>query len=412
MMLPWIIWVLSALFVVLNYVQQVFPNIIAPELGAAFHANETVLGSIASAYFYAYAFLQIPVGLIIDRFGTRRSLVPAVLVAGTGALLFSGAHTSGEALMVRLLMGAGSAFSFLGCLKLVQEWFPPSRFSTLAGMTNTAAMLGAACGAPLALLVKAIGWRAAMAWTGVAEVVLGILILLVVRDSPVSSQPSAKSTSMPGLSIMLRVLCDAQVWINALYATCISLIFVAFGGLWGSGYITKVYHLDSVAAAGISSILFLGGIAGSLFYGWYSDFLQSRKKPMVQAGIGGLLTITLILYIPGIPLSFFKVGLFLVGFFSSANIVSYAVARDLYPRLSGLSIGLLSTCFYAGSATSQPLVGFLLDRHATAEHGLNGLSASDYRFALSSLVLFMGVALACSLLLKESLSKNHSPAEQ
>ena len=412
MMLPWIIWVLSALFVVLNYVQQVFPNIIAPELGAAFHANETVLGSIASAYFYAYAFLQIPVGLIIDRFGTRRSLVPAVLVAGTGALLFSGAHTSGEALMVRLLMGAGSAFSFLGCLKLVQEWFPPSRFSTLAGMTNTAAMLGAACGAPLALLVKAIGWRAAMAWTGVAEVVLGILILLVVRDSPVYSQPSAKATSVPGLSVMLRVLCDGQVWINALYATCISLIFVAFGGLWGSGYITKVYHLDSVAAAGISSILFLGGIAGSLFYGWYSDFLQSRKKPMVQAGIGGLLTITLILYIPGIPLSFFKVGLFLVGFFSSANIVSYAVARDLYPRLSGLSIGLLSTCFYAGSATSQPLVGFLLDRHATAEHGLNGLSASDYRFALSSLVLFMGVALACSLLLKETLSKNHSPAEQ
>jgi sugar phosphate permease len=411
MMLPWIIWVLSALFVVLNYVQQVFPNIIAPELGAAFHANDAVLGSIASAYFYAYAFLQIPVGLIIDRFGTRRSLVPSVLVAGAGALLFSGAHTSSEALVVRLLMGAGSAFSFLGCLKLVQEWFPPSRFSTLAGMTNTAAMLGAACGAPLALLVKAIGWRAAMAWTGGAEVVLGILILLVVRDTPNSSQPSSKTPSLPGLSVMLGVLRDGQVWINALYATCISLIFVAFGGLWGSGYITKVYHLDSVTAAGISSILFLGGIAGSLFYGWYSDFLQSRKKPMVQAGIGGLLTIAFLLYIPGISLSLFKVGLFLVGFFSSANIVSYAVARDLYPRLSGLSIGFLSTCFYAGSATSQPLVGVLLDRHAAAEHGVNGLTASDYRFALSSLVLFMGVALVCSLLIKETLSKQHFQTE-
>jgi sugar phosphate permease len=400
-MLPWIIWVLSALFVVLNYVQQVFPNIIAPELGVAFHANGTDLGSIASAYFYAYAILQIPVGLILDRFGTRRSLVPAVLAAGVGTLLFSCAHTSGDAFVVRLLMGAGSAFSFLGCLKLVQEWFPPGRFSTLAGMTNTAAMLGAACGAPLAVLVKAIGWREAMAWTGGVEVALGILILLVVRDSPPSSQRPVKSPPMPGLSVIVGVLRDGQVWINALYATCISLIFVAFGGLWGSGYIHIVYNPDAVAAAGISSILFLGGIAGSLFYGWYSDFLQSRKKPMVQAGIGGLLTISLLLYIPGIPLTLFKSGLFLVGFFSSANIVSYAVARDLYPRLSGLSIGFLSTCFYAGSATSQPLVGFLLDHHASAEHRANALSVGDYRFALSSLIIFMGVALVCSLLLKE-----------
>lgn len=407
-MLPWIIWVLSALFVVLNYVQQVFPNIIAPELGDAFHANNAVLGSIASAYFYAYAFLQIPVGLILDRFGTRRALAPAVLVAGAGALFFSGSHTSGDALVVRLLMGAGSAFSFLGCLKLVQEWFPPGRFSTLAGMTNTAAMLGAACGAPLAVLVKAIGWRAAMAWTGGVEVALGILILLIVRDRPASSQSAAKTPAMPGFHVMFGVLHDGQIWINALYATCISLIFVAFGGLWGSGYINKVYHLDSVTAAGISSILFLGGIAGSLFYGWYSDFLQSRKKPMVQAGIGGLLTITLLLYIPDIPLFLFKAGLFLVGFFSSANIVSYAVARDLYPRLSGLSIGFLSTCFYAGSATSQPLVGFLLDRHAAAEHRINSLTASDYRFALSSLVLFMGVALVCSLLIKETLTNDRS----
>lgn len=407
-MLPWIIWVLSALFVVLNYVQQVFPNIIAPELGVAFHANDAVLGSIASAYFYAYAFLQIPVGLILDRFGTRRVLVPAVLVAGGGTLFFSISHTSGDALVMRLLMGAGSAFSFLGCLKLVQEWFPPGRFSTLAGMTNTAAMLGAACGAPLAVLVKAIGWRAAMAWTGGIEVVLGILILIVVRDAPPSSQPKGNASAMPDASVMLGVLRDGQAWINALYATFISLIFVAFGGLWGSGYIHKVYNLDSVASAGISSILFLGGIAGSLFYGWYSDFLQSRKRPMVQAGIGGLLTMFLLIYIPDIPLSLFKAGLFLAGFFSSANIVSYAVARDLYPRLSGLSIGFLSTCYYAGNATSQPLVGFLLDRHAASDNGVNAITVGDYRFALSSLVLFMGGAVVCSLLLKDPLSGDRS----
>jgi sugar phosphate permease len=419
-MLPWIIWVLSALFVVLNYVQQVFPNIVAPELESAFHADAGTLGAIASAYFYAYAILQIPVGLILDRFGTRRPLVIAIMGAGVATLAFSSAQGSASALLARLLMGAGSAFSFLGCLKLVQEWFPVSRFSTLAGMTNTAAMLGAACGAPLAVLVRTFGWRSTMAWTGGVEVILGLLVLLIVRDQPrIAEKKDGLSADQPpppshplSLDVMVNLLRNGTVWINALYATCISLIFVAFGGLWGSGYIQKAYALDAVAAAGISSILFVGGIVGSLFYGWYSDHLRSRKRPMVQAGIGGLLTISLLLYVAGIPLPLFKAGLFLAGFFSSANIISYAVALDLYPALSGLSIGFLSTCYYAGNATSQPLVGFLLQHHAGSARGMDALTLGDYRFALSSLVLLMGVALICSLLLKETLSGKLSQSQE
>ena len=399
-MLPWIIWGLSSLFVVLNYVQQVFPDIIAQDLGVALQADAAVLGSIAAAYLYAYALLQIPVGLIIDRFGVRRCLAPAVLVAGLGTLAFAYVHTAGDAFAVRLLMGAGSAFSFIGCLKLVQEWFPPGRFSMMAGITNTAGMLGAACGAPLAMLVKAVGWRSAMAWTGGVELVLGLLVLLVVRDRTVAPPQAATLRTLPPPPRMSDVLRDGQVWLNALYATGSSLIFAAFGGLWGSGYIRVAFGLDAVAADGTNSILFLGGIAGCLFYGWYSDYLKSRKRPLVQAGIGGLLTIAVLLYVPGIPLVVFEAGLFLAGFFSSAGIVSYALARDLYPRLSGFSIGLLNTCYYGGNATSQPLVGFLLERHA-ADRGMDALTVGDYRFALTSLVVFMAVALVCALLLRD-----------
>src|ERR1035437_1629897 len=129
--LPWVIWVLAALFVVFNYIQQVVPNIIAVDLSHAFNATESTLGNIAAAYFYAYAMLQIPVGLIVDRYGTRRPLVIAILAAGLGTLAFAGAHSSGSAQLARLIMGASAAFSFIGCLKLAQEWFPPSRFSTL-----------------------------------------------------------------------------------------------------------------------------------------------------------------------------------------------------------------------------------------------------------------------------------------
>ena len=402
--LPWLIWALAALFVVFNYVQQVVPNIIAVDLSRAFKASASTLGNIAAAYFYAYAILQIPVGLIVDRYGTRRPLVVAILVAGLGTLAFAWAQSSGNAQIARLVMGASSAFSFIGCLKLVEEWFPPSRFSTLAGMTNTAGMVGAASGGPVAVLVNVIGWREAVAWMGGAELLLAVLVWSVVRDRTEAVSNTAPVTQSGGMSGLLR---NPHVWINAVYATSISLVFVAFGGLWGASYIEKVYALSPVAAAGTGSLLFLGGIAGSLFFGWYSDYLGRRKAPMVLAGIGALITLACLLYLPGIPLAGFKAGLFLVGFFSSANIISYAVARDLSPKLAGFSIGFLSTCYYAGSAASQPLVGMLLERRSGSHGaaGLTSLTAGDYRFALSPLVGFLVVSLAASLLIKETLSR-------
>ena len=403
-LLPWLIWGLSALFVVFNYIQQVVPNIIAVDLSHAFKASESTLGNIAASYFYAYAILQIPVGLIVDRYGTRRPLVIAILFAGLGTLAFSLAQTSAHAQIARLAMGASSAFSFIGCLKLVEEWFPPSRFSTLAGMTNTAGMVGAASGAPVAVLVNHIGWRDAVAWMGGAELLLAALVFLVVRDRSDAAGHPAPATQSGGMCGLLR---NPHIWINAVYATSISLVFVAFGGLWGASYIQKVYPVSAVAAAGVGSLLFLGGIAGSLFFGWYSDYLGRRKTPMVLAGIGALVTMAGLLYLPGIPLAGFKAGLFLVGFFSSANIISYAVARDLYPELAGFSIGFLSTCFFAGSAASQPLVGMLLElkssRHAVA--GLASLTAEDFRFAFSPLVAFVLVALIASFLVKETLDR-------
>ena len=406
-LLPWLIWLLAALFVLLNYVQQVFPSLVAQELAHAFQVSNGSLGHMAAAYFYAYAVFQIPVGLIIDRFGARRPLALALLMAGLGAIAFAVSQSAGYALLARVFMGASSAFSFLGCLKLVQDWFPISRFSTLAGMTNTAAMLGAASGAPLAVGVAALGWRTSMLGIGAVELLLAILMFLVVRDRPgqglIPSKPQTRPRTSP--NDVSNVLRNPQVWLNAAYATGISLIFVAFGGLWGSSFISKAYALDTVAAAGISALLFVGGMVGSLFFGWLSDQLHSRNQPMRLAAMGGLLTLCLLLYTPDLPLALFKAGLFLMGFFSSANIVAYAVARDLYPRITGFSIGFLSTCFYAGSAVSQPLVGLLLEYHARdhAGAGIDDLTVTDYRFALSALVVFMAVALVSSLLLRETL---------
>src|SRR5262249_35453473 len=140
------------------------------------------LGVVAAAYFYAYAGMQIPVGLIADKFGARRPLVIAIAAAAVGTIAFAFSRNAVEAQLARLVMGLSFSFSFIGCLKLVEEWFPASQFSTLAGMTNTAGMVGAATSVPVAMMVSGLGWRHAIGSMGLVLVGLAALVLLFVRD--------------------------------------------------------------------------------------------------------------------------------------------------------------------------------------------------------------------------------------
>lgn len=449
MLRAWLVWGLSALFVVYNYLQQVVPGIIAPDLLREFHVGAGELGSIAALFFYAYALLQLPVGLTLDRYGPHRPLAAAVFVAALGSVLFAFSPGAGTAGLARTIIGAGAAFSFIATLKLVSNWFAPERFATLAGLTNTAGMIGAAGGgAPLALLVAGIGWRGSLGLLGGGGLVLAVLIALFVRDHPPDLSPSTRpdgtersssiarsaegwrggeaavartggstveariqmtpTTETVPVSIsgsLLAILADPQSWVNACYATAISIVFVAFGALWGASYVEKACGVSRFAAAAATSLLFLGAIPGSMFFGWVSDRVRRRKAPMLAAAVGGLTCLCALLYLPGISFTTLRLLLAALGFFCSANIVSYAVSHDISaPAQAGLALGFLNTCFYAGSAISQPLVGRLLDLRSGGRGaaGIESLTAGDFRFALSSVVAALLLSLLAALLLKES----------
>ena len=402
----WIVWGTAALFVVYNYIQQVVPGSMASDLARDFHVSAGARGSLAANIFYAYAALQIPVGLAVDRFGPRWPLTIAIGFAVIGSFGFGWADSSGWAGLARLVVGAGAAFSFIACLKLVSNWFAPGRFATLAGLTNTAGMIGAAAGAPLAAIVLHTGWRGAMFMLGAIGLAIGVLALLLVRDRPPDSgpmeTPARTSDKADGLlQTLFNTIRSRQAWLNAGYATTISISFVAFGALWGPPYIAKTYALETPAATAVVAMLFLGAIGGSLFFGWFSDLLRSRRLPMIGSALGGFVTLATILYVPSLPLGWLRALLALLGFFCSANIISYAVAHDISPPArAGFALGFLNTCYYGGSAISQPLVGWLLDLRCPG--GLVAFQRNDYRFALSAVVLLLALAFIAAFLLQET----------
>lgn len=410
-MLPWVVWIVAAVFFFFNYMNQVVPSAMAGPLTKAFHIDAAMLGTIAAVYFYIYAVMQIPVGVLVDHFGPHRSLGCAAVLAAAGCLLFSFASTVDMAIVTRMMIGAGASFSFIATLKLIANWFPANRFGTMTGLTNVVGMLGAIVGVGLLTnLTLIMGWRQTVLRLGVVGGILAGLIFFLVRDYPAAASPQPQhQTKRERIGKMLRglvqIFSTGQNWVNGLYAATINAPYIALGALWGTKYLQTAYLLDKPDAALLSSMIFVGAIPGSFFFGWFSDRIKRRKLPMTVGAAGGLAAISLQLYVPDVSLVASYILFFLLGFFCSGNVVAYALAHDLCPpKLVGVAVGFVSTFLYGVGALFDPLIGWLLSKHAVhgAAHDATSYTRDDFSFALSSLVACLAVTLITSLLIRET----------
>jgi len=143
MVRAWIIWFLSALFMCYKNAIEVSPSIMASELMGEFALTGAQMGNFAAFYFYAYLILQIPAGLLLDRWGPRRVTTVAIAICALGVFLFSKAQTFPVACFGRFLTGFGAAFAAVNSIKLIANWFPIGKFALMMGLMMTVGMLGA-----------------------------------------------------------------------------------------------------------------------------------------------------------------------------------------------------------------------------------------------------------------------------
>jgi len=404
--LPWLMWGLGTLYFYFDFINQVAPAALGHQLIKAFHTNAATLGFIASCYFYSYAVLQIPVGLIVDRFGPKRPLVLAAFFASSSCLLFSYASSPAQAALTRMMVGAGAAFSFVSCLKLAANWFPANRFATMVGLTNVVGMIGAVSGeGPISALAEKLGWRETLWLIAGLGLSLSVLIYLFMRDRPVAGIQQNTAVKSHVLADLKYLLCQRDAWFSGIYAATINTSFIAFGALWGTLFIQSKFHTGQTEAAMIVSMLFIGAIPGSFFFGWFADHIRRFKLPMAMGASGGLISMAVLLYMPGLPLWAAYLLIFLLGFFCCGNVLAYANNAQIGPKQSeGTSLGFTNTWLIGGSALFQPLIGKLLQdgQATTAQTMALNFSVTDFQYALSSIVISLMIALLMSLLIKES----------
>jgi sugar phosphate permease len=408
---PWLICSLGAIYYCYEYFLRITPSVITPELMSTYHLTGAQVGNLSAFYYHAYMPMQIIVGLLMDRFGPRRLLTLACLLCAVGTYLFAGTHNLMVAQAGRFLVGFGSAFAFVGSLKLATIWLPPNRFALVSGIITCLGMMGAMAGdIVLRALIDVIGWQVTIYISAGAGVLLAAILWGFIRDTnPQNPHPDLHVTHFKELIRGLwGALKNPQIWLTGIIGFLLYLSLSAFGELWGISYLEQAQGFSKTHAATANSMIFLGWAIGGPFWGWFSDYIGRRALPITVASALALIVISVLLYLPGLSVTSVYVLLFLFGLLTSVEILVFAICREVSSiKIAGTAIALTNMLVMIGGNIFQPVMGKILDLYWTGAmvDGARLYPISAYHAAMSILPISMLIAVFATLFIRETYGK-------
>jgi len=406
--LPWIICGLGAAFYFYEYFLRIAPSVMTGDLMRTYGIHAAALGNLTAFYYYAYAPMQLPVGVLMDRYGPRRLLTLSCLCCVIGTYMFAATDILLVAQIGRFLVGFGSAFAFVGVLKLATVWLPPEHFAVVSGLTTTLGMIGAMVGdIALADLVEKYDWQFSIYLSAAFGIALTALIWGIVRDSPdKKSLKKTQTTTMRGAILgLLKVVESPQVWLAGTIGFFMFLPTSAFAELWGVPYLKQVFGFSEREAATAISMIFLGWAVGAPLFGWFSDKFRLRKLPITAGALLAACSITILFYAPTLSSSLVFTLLFLFGLFSSAEIIIFAIATEATPtRFAGSAIAIANMVVMIGGIVFQPLIGYLLDSgwSGMMEEGVHVFTKSEFQSAFVVIPVGLFLAVLLTFFIKET----------
>ncbi|HHT0593153.1 TPA: MFS transporter [Legionella anisa] len=406
--MPWMVWGLGCLFYFYECLLQVSPSVMSNELMRDFSVTSQTLGILSGIYFYSYAAMQLPGGVLMDYFGPHRLLTLATIVCAVSTIAFGMTDNFFMACVARLMIGFGSAFAAVGTMKLAANWFPAQRFALLTGLMVTIGMLGAIGGeAPLALLIEAFGWRHSMFIMGIVGLILAVLLIVIAKDTPKNYEKTHHHSikEEPVIPSLLTLIKNKQLWLVACYGGLMYMATPVFCGLWGVPFLMTKMMITKTTAANYISLVFIGWAIASPLWGIFSNRIGLRKPPMYIGCIGALITSIIFIFAPINTPIYMEILLFAFGIFSAGFLPAFTVAKELCNKkyvATGLSF--MNMMNMVGIALAQPLIGYILDKMWQGD--MNGnvrvYPLEAYHTGLAILPLGMFIALIILPKIKET----------
>ena len=409
-----------ALSYMLVFFHRIAPGVISAELMREFSTSAAALGSLAAMYFYVYAAMQIPGGMLADTLGVRLSATIGALVAGLGSILFGVATDFTTATIGRFIVGLGVSVVFVGLMRANTVWWSESRYGFISGLTVFLGNVGAILAAgPLAAVLAVTTWRAVFVTIGVLSIALAALTYFVVRNRPEDagfpslremegSAPSAPSDKH-WLHGLRDVLWNRSIWPGFWTMFGMNGSFFTFIGLWSVPMLRDVHGLSRADASIYPTATLAAYAVGALTLGTFSDYIRRRKPVIIGAVAVEVLVWLAFIEMPWTPGWSGLLLFMLLGLTASGFVVIFGTAKEVVaPAVAGTAIAVVNTGAFLSAAISQPLFGWLMDLgwQGAIIDGVRHYDGGDYRHGLWLCFFLTLFAVVCSLWLRETRCRN------
>ncbi len=389
----WLVWGAVSLLSLMQFFLQTSGNMLQTDLIQTFHINEAQVGLLFSTFFWAYMLVQIPAGILLDLFGSRRILMITGGLLAFGCFMF-GTSTSFEmALISRLVMGVGAGFGFIGMVFAISESFPGKMFPMVLGLGELVGMVGSGIGQHFAPeFVITYGWRYLILAAGVVVCAIVILMFFVMQDRPERNR-NRRNIFREIYSVVNEVVRIPVVWIAGLFCLGTFAVLTAFVDVWGVMFMQSVHGFTYLQATKSMVWVLMGIALGGPVLGWISGRFNNVKQVMVVCSFVTLIMAALLLFFNFKTLFIYNVVMFVMGFCSCSYLLSFAVVKNIVkPRMIGAATAFCNSICQFGAVVFQPLTGWLLVSLPDSE--------LKYQYALLCFPIAVLIALIASFFVK------------
>jgi sugar phosphate permease len=402
----WVVFASVLFTYLLMASQRTAPGLITNQVMRDFNVTASTIGLLTSIQFLVYTGLQIPMGILADRFGPNFFLIIGAMLTGLGTIIYSLGTHEFVLFFARILTGMGDATIWVNMVLILGQWFKVKEFVRLiglAGMTGSLGFLFATV--PFSLLIGSLGWRAAFFSTGLLLCLCGILLYFVLIKKPkqifLNESVSVKNELQreKTLDLLRRIFSHRQAW--ALFFCHFGVVgaYVGFIGSWAVPYGMNVYGMTRSDASQLIMIGLIGALIGAPLTSWISSRLETIKRPYVVVHITILLSwATFLLFNGNPPFIMLILLFFIIGFGYGASALTFAMVRQSFPIIeSGVVSGFANTGGFLSAVLLPSIFGIVLDHFQTA----SGSIGEGYYYGFITPVIFSMIGLIGVITFKE-----------
>lgn len=398
-LLPWLVCFAATMFFFYEFIQGNMFASIAANIMQDFQIQADKMAYLSSIYYLSNVIFLFIAGMVLDRYSIKNTILIAMFFCVISTFILAYSHSFYMALFCRFVTGIGSAFCFLGPVRLASHWFPPKRMALVTGAIVTVAMTGGMMAQyPLTRLVAYVGWRQAVLDIGMLGLAMLTLMVFWIKEKPsVAVKKEGKPINV--LVAAKKAYFNTQYLRAAMFTSLMNMAIAVFGAMMGTLYLEQRLGISSEQASMVNGMIFLGAIIGAPLVGWISDKVGLRIIPMKIGVLTSMLTLLAVLYLP-VSLNTMSVLFFLLGLFTSAQVISYAlVAESSSPMMTATAVSVISILTQGGFLIYQNLFSGLLTSYG-GMHLINGVPVYPLEaYQHAAVILPVGLFIAFLMLL-------------